>query len=111
MSTGTKHDTGKPMMGLLSPMWLEGVAKVLTFGANKYGAHNWRGGFNLSRPYSAALRHLNAWNSGEDLDPETGLSHLIHASACLMFCYELLNTKPELDDRFKYNKPAPKEEG
>jgi hypothetical protein len=65
------------------------------------GAHNWRKGIQTSRLMAAAQRHLLAYNEGEDLDPETSLSHLLHASCCLMFAYELSLDKPELDDRYK----------
>ncbi len=41
---GTKFDGGKPRMDLLDPLWLAEVARVLGFGAQKYAAHNWRGG-------------------------------------------------------------------
>lgn len=96
-----KHDQNKPPMGLLSSKWLVGVARVLGFGANKYASHNWRKGIVGSRLYDAAFRHLAAWNDGEDLDPESGLPHLYHASCCLMFLSELMETRPELDDRYK----------
>ncbi len=35
-ATGVKHDGDKPRMDLLDPLALEGLAQVLTFGANKY---------------------------------------------------------------------------
>ena len=38
---GTKFDECKPRMGLVAPEFVEGVARVLTFGADKYGAYNW----------------------------------------------------------------------
>lgn len=96
-----KHDQGKPPLHLLSTTALLEVAKVLEFGANKYAAHNWRDGFVWSRPTAAALRHILAWNDGEDLDPESGQSHLAHAMCCLMFLLEFEKTHPELDDRYK----------
>lgn len=96
-----KHDQGKIQLELLSPTWLLGVGSVLTFGAKKYAAHNWRLGLPQSRLLGAALRHLCAFLGGQDLDEETGLSHLYHASCCLMFASELLKTHPELDDRWK----------
>lgn len=96
-----KHDSSKPEMDLLSSKWLFGVAQVLTFGKKKYAAHNWRLGIESSRLLSALQRHLLAWNDGEDLDPETGLSHLYHASCCLMFLSELMITRPDLDTRYK----------
>lgn len=100
MSGGTKHDAEKIRLDLLSTQWLSGVGKVLTFGAKKYAAHNWRQGIEMSRLMGAALRHITAYNGGEDNDPETGLSHLWHASCCLMFASELRETHPELDDRY-----------
>ncbi len=96
-----KHDSGKAPLHLLSTTALLEIARVLEFGANKYSANNWRDGFLWSRPTSAALRHLLAWNDGEDLDPESGLSHLAHAACCLMFLLEFEKTHKELDDRYR----------
>lgn len=101
---GVKHDQAKPQLELLSSIWLVGVAQVLTFGARKYAAHNWRKGIALSRLLGACLRHVMAFLGGEDRDPETGLSHLYHASCCLMFASELHETRPDLDDRYKSGK-------
>lgn len=99
--SGTKHDGGKPRMDLLDPGFLLDVARVLTFGADKYGAHNWRGGIDASRLYAAIQRHLNAFWSGQDTDPETGLSHLAHAACGLMFLHWTVANRPERDDRWR----------
>lgn len=101
LGSGIKHDGEKPDMSLLSSIAMTEVAKVMTFGKKKYAAHNWRGGFVWSRPAAAALRHIFAWLGGEDKDPETGLSHLAHASCCLMFLLEFEQTHKQLDDRHK----------
>lgn len=101
-----KFDTGKPMLGLISSIFQLGLARVLTYGATKYNAHNWRKGFVWSRPYDALQRHLVAWNMGEDLDPETKMSHLDHAACELMFLRELTETHKSLDDRHKSNSDA-----
>lgn len=101
MSSATKQDKEKVQMELLDPLALIEIAKVLTFGAKKYEAHNWRKGLMWSRLIGAALRHLFSFASGENLDPETGLSHIAHASCCLMFLLNYTVTKPELDDRYK----------
>lgn len=46
-------------------------------GALKYGRHNYRAvGVRASVYYDAAMRHLNAWWEGQDIDPESGLSHI-----------------------------------
>lgn len=99
--TASKNDLGKPRMELISSKFLVGLAKVLTHGAKKYAAHNWRKGLAYSRVYGALQRHLAAWNDGEDLDAETGLSHLYHAACELMFLAEFAETRPDLDDRWK----------
>lgn len=98
---GVKFDQGKPQMSLIDSRYLLGTARVLTFGASKYAPHNWRKGMSVSRLYDALQRHLVALNGGEDLDPESGLPHVYHASCCLMFIANMLETRPDLDDRFK----------
>lgn len=92
MSSGVKHDSDKPDMSLLSPFALEEIAKVMTFGAKKYSANNWRQGFKYTRILAAVLRHLMAYQRGEAKDPETGLSHLAHASCGLMMLLEFEKT-------------------
>lgn len=104
LNKGMKYDSEKNRLDLLSAPWIEGVGLVLTFGAHKYAAHNWRKGIAQSRLLGAGLRHMFKHLAGENMDPETGLSHLLHASCCLMFAYELNQTHPKLDDRFKLEK-------
>lgn len=103
---GTKHDHEKPRVELLPADALEEIAKVLTFGAKKYDAYNWCKGFQWGRLIGAALRHIYAFSRGEDKDPETGLSHIAHASCCLLFLIWHEKHLPALDDRYK-----PKSEG
>jgi len=80
-----KDDNAKTRYDLLPPEFLEETARVLTFGAQKYSAHNWAQGASWSRYFSAMMRHMWAWWRGEDNDPETGFSHLAHAACCLSF--------------------------
>ena len=101
LDVGLKYDNEKPRMDLLDANFLEGVASVLTFGANKYAAHNWRKGINVSRLIAASYRHLGAINRGENLDSESGLSHAYHLGCCIMFLSTMLETRPDLDDRYK----------
>jgi hypothetical protein len=98
---GTKYDGGKPPLDLIDPEYLEGLARVLGFGAKKYAAHNWRGGINYSRLIAAAYRHLGAINKGEDIDPESGESHVYHLACCNMFLASMMTHRPDLDDRYK----------
>ena len=78
--TALKFDGDKLPLHLLSTEAMNQTAAVLKFGAQKYAEHNWRKGFAWSRPLAAAMRHITAFNAGEDKDPESGLSHLAHAA-------------------------------
>lgn len=88
-------------MALLPFEALEEVSKVLGFGAEKYSIHNWRGGFDWSRLQSAALRHLSAHIQGVNKDEETGLSHVAHATSCLLFLLAHELNGYGTDDRHK----------
>ena len=100
-SEGVKYDSEKPKMNLLPPKAIVEISKVLTFGAAKYDAENWRKLDDLQNRYTAgALRHIFAHMDGEELDPETNLSHLAHAMCCLLFKLEI-----ELEERLKKEEP------
>jgi len=107
MAAGTalKFDQNKLPLNLLSTEAMNQRPAVLAFGEQKYAAPNWRSGFACSRPLAAAMRHITAFNNGEDCDPESGLSHLAHAACCIMFLLEFEKTHPHLDDRYKPNLP------
>lgn len=97
---GVKLDEGKVRMDLLPWDALEEVAKVLTFGANKYDDRNWEKGIDYSRLFAAAHRHLAAWHLRRGVDPESGLNHLAHA-ACdilMLLAFELRGMR-QFDDR------------
>lgn len=85
MAKAKKNDQEKVKIHLIPYFFLYAIAKVLMFGAKKYGAWNWSEGFDWDRPFDALMRHLNAWWAGEDTDEETGYSHLWHAGCNIMF--------------------------
>jgi hypothetical protein len=97
---GTKLDAGKAPLHLIPPDVLVEEARVMGFGEGKYGTYNWLGGMAWSRLVGATLRHVLAWHSGEDYDPETGLSHLAHARCCLGMLMGYQAHCLGLDDRF-----------
>ncbi len=101
MENGKKYDELKPPMELLSHEALVEIAKVMGHGRTKYGAYNYRKGIEYSRIIGAAYRHLGAFNSGQDLDPESGISHIAHLGACAMMLLDYIREHQELDDRYK----------
>lgn len=89
-SVGRKFDAGKLDYTLVPWDGLEEVVKVLEFGARKYARDNWKHVEGADTRYlAAAFRHLIAYNTGEKVDQETGLSHLAHAGCCLLFLLSL----------------------
>lgn len=94
-----RYDVGKIRHDLISPTAMNELAKVLTFGANKYEANNWRKGMKWSRVIGSLKRHLNAIENGEDNDPETGLLHIAHVMCNAMFLTDYYKIFPEGDDR------------
>lgn len=103
---GKKFDEGKPELGLVTKSLIWAIGGILTFGAKKYGAHNWRKGLAWSRAYNATLRHLTAWWEGENLDAESGKSHLHHAACEIMFLIEYEEKGTGYDDRYIVEKLA-----
>lgn len=79
-----KHDNGKLRWSLLPFDAVCEVVWVLQYGADKYGADNWRKCDNWDRYFDAMMRHIVEWRTGIHSDPETGRSHLAHAAACLI---------------------------
>ena len=69
----------KTPLGLIPPWAMEQAALAHKLGKEKYGPFNWRDtGVCASTYVNAIMRHLNAWRDGENLDPESGISHLAH---------------------------------
>jgi len=99
-----KHDQAKNRLDLLPFDSINEIAKILTFGAQKYSDRNWENGFNWGRVYAALQRHLNLWFMGEDLDEETNLSHLAHAGCDLLFLLTFVLRDIGEDDRPKLAK-------
>lgn len=89
---GMKYDFSKPQISLLPMKELEGVVRVLEFGAKKYARGDWAfvpgGAF---RYFDAGLRHLAELSDPmcvEDLrkvDLESLLPHIDHAICSLIF--------------------------
>lgn len=97
---GTKHDTGKPDLSLVPRVAVEEIAKALTYGEKKYERYNYLKGFNSNRLIAASLRHITAWQDGEEVDAESGLSHMAHALACLSMLLHCKSIGTLVDGRF-----------
>jgi len=98
---------GKPRMENIPLSTWDGDAAVHSLGADKYGRFNWRVDPILASTYQAAImRHLKAWASGEDLDPESGWSHLYHIRACCAVALDAQMHDKMIDDRLTVESKA-----
>jgi hypothetical protein len=82
------------------------IGVAMLEGALKYGRHNYREvGVSASVYYDAVVaRHLNAWFEGEDIDEESGLSHITKAAAGLIVLRDAQIRGKMIDDRPKGTK-------
>ncbi len=98
----------KPPLELIPPAAVYWLAMALRNGALKYGRWNWREAGARSDVYiGAMLRHVFAWASGEDLDPESRLPHLAHvlANAAIVLDADLHDKL--IDNRHTVGESAP----
>jgi len=88
-----------PMSTVPAPVLME-VGLAMLEGARKYGRHNYRdAGVRASVYYDALMRHIAAWWEGEDIDPDSGLSHIVKAIACLVVLRDSMFRGNWVDDR------------
>lgn len=76
------------------------VGLAMLEGSCKYGRHNYRdAGVRASVYYDAVLRHLAAWWEGQDIDPDSGLPHIVKAMAGLAVLRDSMINGNWNDDR------------
>ena len=99
-----KHDGGKVDLTLLPFESLEAIAKVMMFGAEKYERDNWKKCEDSNRYMQAMLRHLSEIQKGNDIDEETGLSHMSHVGCNVLFLLYLMERSEYLEATTDGNK-------
>lgn len=92
----------KTPLQLLPPYALAQTALAHAEGAKKYGHWNWRTNKVCATTYiGAILRHLTAWQDGEDIDADSGLSHIAKIGACCNILLDAGYCGTLVDDRSK----------
>ena len=82
-SKGGKQSATPYAMHLVPPTAILEVAKVLEYGAKRYGANNWRD-VDIDDHLNHVLAHIYAYLAGDDSD-----NHLSHAACRILFAVEL----------------------
>jgi hypothetical protein len=82
----------------MTVMWEVGVGMLE--GARKYGRHNFRvAGVRASVYVDAAKGHIDQWWEGEDIDEESGLSHITKSICSLIVLRDAMINDMMNDDR------------
>jgi hypothetical protein len=90
----------KAPMSTVSAAVLAELGVAMLEGAAKYGRHNYRAvGVRASVYYDALMRHAFAWFEGEDIDPDSGMSHITKAIATLVVLRDAMIQGKLEDDR------------
>ena len=100
---GKRYNANKTRFDLIPAYAHEQVARVFTYGTEKYDDDNWRRGMPWRSVLASLKRHLNAFEMGEDFDDESGELHMAHVLCNAYFLTEYHRTHPEFDDRIKYS--------
>lgn len=88
-----------PMSTVSAPVLAE-VGVAMLEGALKYGRHNYRAvGVRASIYYDATMRHLMGWWEGQDIDPDSGMSHITKAITSLVVLRDAMIQGELEDDR------------
>lgn len=102
MEPGIKDIGTKPRLELLPTVALEQIAKAIQHGSGtKYPVGNWQKGIDWLLLLGSVLRHTYAFIRGEDNDRESGISHLAHAGANILFLLWYQQHRKEFDNRIK----------
>lgn len=110
---GMHRDGGKPRISdMVSPQLMWEVGEIFaqsntpseSYPEGKYpdsedGTPNYKSGIRVSRMLDSVYRHLLKVNMREDIDPDSGFTHLAHIVCNVAMIYWMIKNRPELDDR------------
>tara|TARA_B110000046_G_C13015655_1_gene408571 strand:- start:1949 stop:2398 length:450 start_codon:yes stop_codon:yes gene_type:complete len=90
----------KPPTSTIPTVVIQEVGVGMLEGARKYGRHNYRvAGIRASVYKDAAQRHMDYWWEGEDIDSDSGLSHVTKAICSLVVLRDAMINDMWTDDR------------
>lgn len=99
--SGARYNGGKTRLDLIPLSTLKACADVFAYGERKYARWNWMKGMPWMAVIASLLRHLDAFQRGEDIDPESGLPHLGHIMCNVVMLCHYADHYVDGDDRPK----------
>jgi hypothetical protein len=106
-ATGGQKGQKDCRLGAVDPLALYELGLVAGMGEEKYDRFNYLKGYAWSLNVDAAFRHLLAFLSGEDRDPESGHLHTAHAMWHMGALTSFQLRKIGTDDRAPVLEPEP----
>jgi hypothetical protein len=89
-----------PNLSVIPSTAVVGLGRAMQNGSDKYGPFNWRQHPVKSSIYvDACLRHIMAWQDGEQEADDSGVHHLAHAMACLGILMDAEEVGNMIDER------------
>lgn len=98
---GIRYNKNKLRYDLVHPKAHKDFVEVLTNAIGKYEERNWEKGLSWTSVLASLKRHIEAFELGEDYDPEDGLLHISHAACNVHFLNSYYYIYPQGDDRSK----------
>lgn len=86
-----RHNEGKPKMSYMTdfPVAMEGLARVMMLGEDKYERDNWKLGITINEYLDSFLRHATDYKKGIVFDKESGLHQFFHMAVNAMMLAEI----------------------
>lgn len=97
MSEALRFNSGKPHVSYILhfPCSIESIARIMEYGAKKYGDMNWAKGGKPDTEYlDSCMRHILKFVEGEPIDEESGCHHIGHAIWNLLALMDLNLQEP-----------------
>lgn len=92
----------KYRMSVLPACVMGEVSVAMLEGAYKYGAYNYRDtNIKSDTYYDSVMRHIMAWWEGEDIDPDSNISHVTKAITSLVVLRDAMINGKLIDNRPK----------
>jgi len=95
-----RDNKDKPRYSLVSQDALDGLIRVLEFGATKYDRDNWKKGLPYQSVVDSMMRHINAILRGELFDEESKEMHIDHVMCNAMFLSHFMKNSPRYNNQF-----------
>ena len=96
-----RYNKGKPQFSHLSPEFISDMMALMTKSSDKYGYLNWTKAQDVRTASDSLMRHFLKFQQGEDLDDESGYSHITHVAVNAMIIWQnLQDFGDEVDNRY-----------